>query len=309
VVGAGAVGGYFGGRMAEAGEPVCFLARGRTLDALRRQGLRVESPQGDFRIAAVEATDDPGEVGIVDLVILGVKAWQVREAAESILPMVGPATTVLPLQNGVEAAEELSAVLGPEPVLGGLCRIVAYQVEPGHIRHESLSPTLAFGELDGGPSSRVEALRDAFRKAAGVAVETPADIRSALWKKFLFIAPFGGVGAVTRSPAGAIRRVPEVRRMLESAMREVLALSRACGASLRDDAVAAALRFLDGMPAEATASMQRDITEGRPSELGHQTGAIVRLSRQAGLDAPVNAFLYHSLLPLEMRARGELQFP
>ncbi len=306
VYGSGGVGGYFGGRLAEAGHDVVFIARGPHLEAIRRQGLRIESVAGDALVQPARATDDPASVGVVDAVIVAVKAWQVPEAARAIRPMVGPDTVVLPLQNGVEAPGQLAAVLGEEAVLPGLCKIMTLLAAPGVIRHPGVPPRIEFGERDGRTSPRVEALRRAFEGARGVSVGTPADIEAARWEKFLFIAPLSGVGAVTRVPAGPLRRVPESRDLLRRAMTEVFDLARARKVALREDAVSRTLGFVDGMPEEATSSMQRDIMEGRPSELESQNGTVVRLGREAGVDTPVNAFVYASLLPSEKRARGDL---
>lgn len=307
VFGTGGVGGYFGGRLAQAGESVVFVARGAHLEAMRNGGLRVDSPAGDFHIPRVEATDDPSSAGHVDAVVVCVKAWQVREAATAMLPMLGPATFVVPLQNGVEASDQLATRVGAERVLGGLCRVVSYVAEPGRIRHAGVAPRIEFGERGGrGPSSRVAMLRSAFERAVGVSVDTPDDIEAAVWEKFLFIAPFSGVGAVTRVPAGIIRAVDETRELLVRAMREVFELARVRGIGLAGGALERTLAFFEALPNDATASMQRDIMEGRPSELEYQTGAVVRLGRQAGLPVPVNECLYRSLLPAELRARGQL---
>lgn len=303
VFGSGAVGGYFGGRLAQAGESVTFIARGAHLEAIQREGLVVSSTAGDFVVRPAQATADPEAVGRVDVVLVGVKAWQVEDAARSMLPLLGPESTVVPLQNGVEAADQLGAVVGAERVLDGVCRLLSELEAPGRIRHAGMTPRIEFGERDGRLSARVEALRAAFAAAPGVAAIVPDDIRAVVWEKFLFIAPFSGVGAVTRMPAGVLRAVPETRRLLESAMREVSVLARARGVHLRDDAVARTLGFIDGLPAEATASMQRDILAGRPSELEQQNGAVVRLGRQASVSVPANEFLYASLLPAEIEAR------
>ena len=309
VFGAGAVGGYFGGRLAQAGEDVVFIARGEQLQALRDRGLRVDSfvSKGDFVVQPVQATDDPEQVGVVDAVLVGVKAWQVTEAARAMRPLFGPETFVVPLQNGVEAPSQLAAVLGGEHVLGGLCRIVGLVVEPGYIRHAGLEPYVAFGELDNRPSERAERLREAFARA-GVTAGVPLDIRVAMWEKFLFIASFSGVGAVTRAPAGALRSLPETRQMLKQAMHEVLAVARARGIALPEEAIPRTMTLIDGLPPGGTASMQRDVMGGRPSELESQNGAVVRLGREVGVDTPLHAFIYHSLLPLELRARGQVQF-
>jgi len=306
VFGTGGVGGYFGGRLAQAGEAVTFIARGDHLRAIRERGLRVDSLQGDFVIQPAQATDNPAEIGLVDVVLLGVKAWQVREAAEAMRPLIGLETFVVPLQNGVEAPDELAAVLGREHVLGGFCRIIALIAGPGHIRHAGGQPYVAFGELDNRRTERVERLRAAFSRAAGLTVEVPADIRAALWEKFLTIASFSGVGAVTRMPIGVIRSVAETREMMVQVMREIIAVANARGIALGDDAVQRVLAFRDSLPPESTASMQRDIMDGRPSELEWQNGAVVRLGREAGVATPLNAFIYHSLLPQELKARGKL---
>jgi 2-dehydropantoate 2-reductase len=307
VFGVGAVGGYFGGRLAQAGEEVVLIARREHLRALRQHGLRVDSIKGDFIVQPALATDDPRQAGVVDVVLVGVKAWQVPEAAQAMLPLIGPETFVVPLQNGVEAPEQLTTVLGSQHVLGGLCKIISSLVEPGHVRHAGMEPYVAFGELDDRPSERAERLRRAFERA-GVVIDIPSDIRAAMWEKFLFIASFSGVGAVTRAPAGVLRSLPETRRMLEQAMGEVLAVAQSRGIALSEETIAGALALVDSMPPGGTASMQRDIIAGRPSELEGQNGAVVRLGLESGVATPLHAFIYHSLLPLEQRARGQMDF-
>lgn len=307
IFGTGGAGGYFGGRLAQAGEDVVFIARGEHLRALRTHGLRVESLKGDFVVQPVQAADAPAQVGVVDAVLVGVKAWQVTEAAQAMRPLVGPETFVVPLQNGVEAPAQLSAVLGAEQVLGGLCSIISFVVGPGHIRHVGAEPYIAFGELDNRPSQRAERLRQAFARA-GVKVEVPPDIHVAMWEKFLFIASWGGVGAVTRAPVGVVRRLPETRQIMEQAMREILLVAQARKIALTEEAIRNGMAFVDNLQPGSTASMQRDIMEGRPSELEAQNGAVVRLGRDVGVPTPVHAFIYSSLLPSELRARGTLQF-
>jgi 2-dehydropantoate 2-reductase len=308
VFGVGGVGGYFGGRLAQAGEDVVFIARGAHLQALQTHGLRVESVLGDFVVQPVQATDDPTHVGVVDAVLVGVKAWQVSEVAEAIRPLVGPTTCVVPLQNGVEAPGQLAAVLGASHVVGGLCALFSFVVGPGHIRHAAAEPFVEFGELDNRPSLRLDHLRDAFMRA-GVTVEIPSDIQSELWMKFLFITPFSGLGTLTRVPVGIWRSVPETRRMSEQAMDEVQAVAHARGIALPADALSTVMAQLDSLPPEATPSMQRDVLAGRPSELNMQIGAVVRLGQEVRVATPLHAFIYGSLLPLELRARGQLKFP
>lgn len=305
VFGAGGVGGYFGGRLAESGHDVVFIARGAHLEAMRTHGLRVDSVLGDFVIRPTQATDDPRETGVVDVVLVAVKAWQVPEAAEAIRPLVGGNTIVVPMQNGVEAPEQLAAALGQAPVVGGLCRIVSFVEGPGHVRHTAAEPFVQFGELDDRPSTRLEPLRQAFERA-GVAVEIPADIRRAMWLKFLFITPWSGVGAVTRVPIGVWRNLPETRRLCEGAAEEVRAVAQARGIDLPPDAVPKAMKMWDSISPEATASMQRDVMDGRPSELEAQVGAVVRIGRAHEVPTPVHDFMYGSLLPQERMARNGL---
>lgn len=308
IFGTGGAGGYFGGRLAQAGEDVVFVARGNHLQALRTRGLRVESLKGDFAIHPAQATDDPVQVGAVDAVLVGVKAWQVTEAAEAMRPLIGPQTFVVPLQNGVEAPAQLSAVLGAEHVLGGLCSIISFVAGPGHIRHAGAEPSIAFGELDNRRSERAASLHQAFTRA-DVKAEIPPDIYVAMWEKFLFIASWGGVGAVTRAPVGVLRGLPETRQMMEEAMREIFAVARARKISLTEESIRKGITFIDNLQLGATASMQRDIMEGRPSEVEAQNGAVIRLGREAGVPTPVHAFIYRSLLPSDLRARGQVQFP
>jgi len=306
VVGAGGVGGYFGGRLAQAGESVAFVARGPHLAALKADGLHVESMAGDFSVRPVEAAEDVRTIGIVDAVLVCVKAWQVRAASESLGPLLGPETVVIPFQNGVEAADDLAAVVGSERVLGGLCKIISYLVAPGWIRHAGVPPRVEVGERRGGVSARVKALQSSLERCVGVSVGIPDDIGVALWEKFLFIAPVSAVGAATRMPVGVMRSHPGSRRLLEEAMREVVAVARVRGVAIRDDAVERTLRYVDGLPADATASMQRDLLEGRPSELDYQTGAVVRLAQAAGVDVPTHRLLYDVLAPGEAEARRQL---
>jgi 2-dehydropantoate 2-reductase len=243
----------------------------------------------------------------MDVVLLGVKAWQVPQAGEAMRPMVGAGTFVVPLQNGVEAPDQLAAALGAEHVLAGMCRISALVAAPGFIRHVGIEPYVAFGELDNRPSQRGERLKSAFERA-GVWAEVPADIQSALWQKFTFIASVSGVGAVTRAPTGLVRSQPGTRSMLEQAIQEIEAVARARQVSLPGDILARTMATIDGMPEGVVPSMQRDIVEGRPSELEAQNGAVVRMGLEAGVPTPLHAFLYHSLYLQEKRARREAAF-
>jgi 2-dehydropantoate 2-reductase len=267
----------------------------------------VESPKGNFSLAAVQATDNPAQVGPVEVVLLAVKAWQVSEAAQAMRPMIGPETVVVPLQNGLEAAAQVAAVIGAEHVLGGSCVISSLIAAPGCIRHVGLEPSVTFGELDRRPSPRAERLREALLRAE-VGALIPADIQVAIWEKFMAIR-FGPVGAVARAPVGVLRSVPETRRLVEQAGVETLMVARARGIDLPEDSPAGMMAALDSIAPGIMASLQRDIEAGRPSELDALTGSLVRLGAEVGVETPLHAFVYHTLLPQEWRARGQLRFP
>ena len=298
VFGTGGVGGYFGGRLAQAGEDVTFIARGEHLRAIKANGLRVDSSSGDFVVYPAKATDDVSEVGETDLVILGVKAWQVPEAARSIKPLVGSTTTVVPMQNGVDAVPQLVDELGSDNVIGGLCRIVSFVVAPGHIRHAGFMPSIIIGELDNQRSDRIERIENVFNHA-GLDTTIAADIQVALWTKFLFIASFSGVGAVANAPAGVLRSDPKWRGQMRSAMEEIYTLAHVRGVKLPSDSVDKVMAAVDGLHEDATSSMQRDIAAGKPSELDSQNGAVVRMAHETGVEVPTHKLIYETLKPLE----------
>ena len=307
IFGSGSVGGYFGGRLAHAGEDVVFIARGDHLEAMLTDGLRVDSINGDFVVKPVNATDDPAKASVADLVLVGVKAWQVSDAAEAMQPMIGPETIVLPLQNGLEAPAHLSEVLGSQHVLGGLCGLFCYVAGPGHIVHAGTDPFVKFGELDNRRSERVTKLLDIFTRA-GVNADSPKDIQVAMWLKFMLITVWSGMGAVTRTPAGIWRSQPQTRRMAECGLQEIVDVAEARGISLPEKAIQTTMSVYDSLVPESTASLQRDVMEGRPSELEAQIGAVVRFGQEAGVATPQHKFIYDSLLPMELKARGKLKF-
>lgn len=306
VYGAGGVGSYFAAVLARSGYWVGLIARGRQLDAIRQRGLRVESPKGDFNVRLAQVTDRPEEIGPVDAVILAVKAWQVPDAAATMRPLLSSATKVLPVQNGVEAAGQVEQILGREHALTGLCRMISAVSEPGYIRFGGLQPVVALGELDGSSlSANARVLADALR-TAGILIETPTDMQAALWEKLLFIAAVSGVGAVARASIGEIRQCDPTRVLLRLVMEEVSAVAAGRGVRLAGDIVQRTLAFVDTIPAGGTASMQRDIAEGKPSELEAIVGAVIRFGDETGAATPVMDYIYASLLPQEWRARGTL---
>ncbi len=309
IFGAGAVSAYVGGRLAQAGEQVALIARGEHLDALRRHGLRVESPHGDFVIQPWLATNDPAQVGVVDVIIVGVKTWQLPEVASALGPLVGPQTSIVPLQNGVEAPSQLATGVDPQQVLGGCCWIMSSQVAPGHVHHRGgIDPYLIIGEMDHHSSERVDDLSRVLTRA-GVTAAVAADIQVTMWEKLVQTAAFSGVGAVTRAPVGTLCSLPETCSLLSQVMEEAAAVARARRIALSEDVVATAMAQLESFPPGGTNSTQRDLMAGRPSELEAHTGAVVRLGQEAGVLTPLNTFIYQSLLPQERRARGQLEFP
>lgn len=307
VFGAGGVGGYFAGVLARAGYWTAVIARGQHLDAIQRRGLQIQSPKGDFTVSPAQATDNPLQIGPVDAVILAVKAWQVGDAALTLRPLLKSGTKVLPLENGVEAHEHLEQILGRKHALIGLCRISSLVTGPGKIRHAGLEPTILLGEFDGSAlSPNAQALADALA-AAGVVVEIPKDIRAALWEKLLFIAGLSGVGAVARATVGELRQCPPTRELLRQLMEEVAAVARSRGIQLDADVVSRALAFVDSIPTGGTASMQRDIADGKPSELEAIIGAVVRFGDANQVPTAAMHYVYASLLPQEQRARNNLR--
>jgi 2-dehydropantoate 2-reductase len=294
VIGVGGTGGYFGGRLAANGHEVSFVARGANLDALRRDGLAVESVVGDFSVAPVRATGDPRDVGEVDFVLLCVKTWQLAPAIAALAPLVGERTAIVTLQNGVDAPAEVAATFGQGAVLPGIAKIFANLNGPGRVSHAGGPASLMFAEWDNRPTARVERLRAALTDA-GVATAAPEDIWAELWAKFLFVVPFGGLGAAADAPAGVLRSRPGTKRLLADAMSEIESVGRANGIRLPDDIVQTTMEFLDQQPAASTTSLQRDILSGNPSELDSWTGAVVRLGVLSQTPTPIHRVLYELL--------------
>ncbi len=281
-----------------------FIARGATLDALRDRGIRVDSVDGDFALNPIQtlgSNEGPDEK--FDVVLVAVKAWQIVEAAKQIKPMLHESSVVVPLENGIDAPDHLIPIIGSRRVAGGLCAIVSFIVEPGVIRHAGAEPLVMFGELDNQRTDRMQALLDTFLRA-GIKTEVPPDIRRSMWTKFAFITPMSGIGAITRVPVGVWRSVPETRKLAENAVMEVVRLAEARGVKLDDDVLTRTMQRYDILPLESTSSLQRDVAQGKPSELEAQIGAVVRLGRDAGVPTPIHDVIYSALLPLELKARG-----
>jgi 2-dehydropantoate 2-reductase len=304
IFGSGGVGGYFGGRLAQHGQDVTFIARGAHLKAIRETGLRVDSVDGDFAIHPAKATDDIASIGAADLILLAVKAWQLDDAIAQTKPMVGEQTMILPLMNGMEHMQTLLSTFGAKHVLGGLSRISAYIEAPGHIRHVGIQPYIAFGEWDNTKSGRIQNLVEMFKLIKGVTAENPPDIQTAMWEKFIFICAVSGVGAYIRLPIGEIRANPETRAMLQNVLEETTALARARGVAIVKNFVETTMSRIENIAPHVIPSMQKDMMEGRPSELNEQTGAVVRMGRAAGIPTPTHEKILAELLPLEQKARN-----
>ena len=303
IFGTGGVGGYFGGRLAQAGEDVTFIARGNHLSVIQQTGLSVDSIRGDFEVNPVKATDLTQSVGAADVVILAIKGWQLDDAILQMKPLIGQFTVIIPLLNGIEHMEALVNAFGREHVLGGVCRISAFIAEAGRIKHVGIDPFIAFGELNREMSERVSKLYDVFKNISGVTVEASGNIELAMWEKYLLISAFSGVGAVTRSPVGMFRSIPETRAMFRRALEEVVLVANSRGVGLTEKSVQAVMDRIDQTQPDTMASMQKDVLAGRPSELESQTGALVRMARAATVSVPTHEFIYASLLPMEKKAR------
>jgi 2-dehydropantoate 2-reductase len=305
VVGAGGVGGLLAGLAARAGLDVALLARGETLAAVRADGLQVTTGEERFTVRPAAVAGDAAGLGQCDAVLVAVKSWQVAALAPSLAPLIAPGGVVIPLQNGVEAAERLAAGLPGVGVAGGVTYVFAWSDGPGRIRLAGAPLRLVIGERPGAPLGGALAPLAAALGGAGVMTEVSDRIDAVAWEKLLFVGPFGAAGAVSRAPAGAMRETPETRRLLAGLIGEGAAVARARGVALPDDVLERTLALLDRVAWEATVSMQRDLAAGRPSELLDQTGVVARLGAEAGVPVPLHDALLAALLPLERSARSE----
>ena len=287
IMGAGGLGGYFGARLAAAGNDVAFVARGAHLAAIRQDGLRVESAHGNLHLRDVAATDDPATLAPADVVIFAVKLWDTETAAEAVKPLVRPGTAVVSFQNGVSKDEVLARILGREAVIGGVGQIGVVIASPGVIRHTGTMAKLTFGEFDNTRTPRVEALLDACT-AARIDAEIARDINLAIWQKFAFLVPMSACTASMRSTIGPIRANPQTRGFLLDITREVVAVGRALGVGLEEDFAEQRMAFVETLPPQMTASMQGDLARGNRLELPWLSGAVVELGRRAGIPTPLN---------------------
>ena len=295
MIGAGGVGGFFGGRLAHAGYDVTFVARGRHLEAMRREGLVIESDaHEDIRVTGVKATSDPASIGRVDLVVIAVKLWDTESAARAVRPVVGPDTAVLSLQNGVIKDDILRREFGAGAVMGGVGYVATHIARPGVIRQTGKLQRLIVGEYDGRRSERAQWLVDALLKA-GVQAELAADIRRTLWEKYTFLVGLSGTTATMRVPIGAVRTNPQTRAFLLDLMKEVVAVGRAHGVSLPEGYAEERLKFADSVSPDMTSSMHHDLERGNPLEVEWLSGGVVQLGRQVGVATPANRAVWDIL--------------
>jgi len=295
VFGSGGVGGYFGGRLAAAGEDVTFLARGAHLTAMQQDGLHIESPNGALHLPKVQATDRPQAIGPVDVVLFTVKLYDVDTAAASLAPLIGPDTVVITLQNGVDAMDMVSKHVGADHVAGGAAYIVAVIDKPGHVRHTT-AQQLVFGERDKRRSARLVAFEEAGLRA-GFQAKASDDVEADLWTKFVRLATWSGMTTVTRSPMGVIRDTPATFELMVAAIQEVITLAHARGVNLPDDIMDSTMTMIKNFPASSKSSMLEDIERGRRLELPWLSGAVVRLGKESGVPTPIHQFITTVLTP------------
>jgi 2-dehydropantoate 2-reductase len=303
IIGTGGVGGYFGGKLAKAGFDVTFLARGEHLKALKSNGLLVKSILGDFQLPHLKVTDNIKAIGPVDLIILGVKAWQVKEVSTDLKSIVHKNTSILPLQNGILASEELKEQHKQENILYGLCRIMSNIESPGIINHFGITPTIIFGEIDNSKTGRVQKIKEIFDQS-GIESKISEDIQADLWKKLIGIC-LSGLLAVSKTTYGEMRELKETREMMIGLLNEIYELSQKIGIKIEPDLIDKSVSFIDTFPHNSTGSLTRDVWEGKPSEIEYQNGTVVRLGQKYGVDTPINRFIYHCILPMEIKARSK----
>ncbi|WP_299214601.1 2-dehydropantoate 2-reductase [uncultured Dokdonia sp.] len=302
IYGTGGVGGFIGGKLALTQHQVTLIARGEHLKAIQENGLTVQSITGDFTAHPHLATDDLSTIDVPDLVIFAVKSWQLQEAAKDILQYTDHDTLFLPLQNGADNTEKLNTVLPKSQVLSGLCRMISFIKSPGVISNPDIPPTFLFGEQDNSRTSRVETLLDIF-KEAGLNANIPENIQVAVWQKFLFITTVSAIGGLTRATIGVMRDNPYIKDLMLKTAQEVAAIAKAKKIPLPDDTIDKAFAAIARQAPDTTASTQRDLMEGKPSELENFNGYIVKEGKKLGVPTPVNKLIYELLLPQENMAK------
>ncbi len=299
---AGAVGGYFGARMADAGHDVFFIARGAHLEAIKKNGLKIESVHGDLHLAKPNVTDDPAKVGPVDIVLFAVKLWDTEQAAAAARPLMGPDSRLITFQNGVDSLERISAVLGAERTIGGATYIATVIAAPGVIRHTSAFAKMQVGRPDKKPDAKLQAFVDAA-KAAKLDIDLSPDIERELWQKFIFLTAMAGSTASLRSPIGPIRADPELRAFFRALMEEAFAVGKAKGVALDPAYIEERMAFLMNIEPGMKASMAHDLERGNRLELDWLAGKVRALGRQYGIPTPASDTVY-TVLKLSRMGKG-----
>ena len=300
IMGSGGLGGYFGARLAQGGADVHFVARGKHLEAMRSSGLRVEGPE-PMHLKEVHVTDQPADIGVVDVVMLCVKLWDTQQAIEQIRPVVGPDTAIVSFQNGVLKDQYLRAAFDERHILGGVGYVATTIEAPGVIRQTGPMQRLIFGEFDGSRSARGEALLKACL-AGGIKAEFSDDIRREIWQKFVFLVGLSGTTTTMRVPIGPIRSHPQTRAFLLDVMREVVAVGRAHGVALPQDYAEVRLQLADDVSPEMTSSMHHDLQRGNRLEVRWLAGGVVELGKAKGVPTPLNRAIADILA---LQAEGE----
>ncbi|MFO7673656.1 MAG: 2-dehydropantoate 2-reductase [Lutibacter sp.] len=303
IYGTGGVGGYFGVRLAQAGNAVTFIARGKHLEAIQKNGLQLISPKGVYLVYPANATANIAEVTDIDLILVCVKTWQLEAAAKEINQVLSEKTMVISLLNGVNNTEVLGAVIDKKHLLGGLCKVVSKIEDFGVINHISFEPTIVFGELDNVKTERALLLEKLFLNG-GITTKLAENIQVEIWSKFLFISTISGIGALTRATVGEIMDSPQLKKMMRQIADEIVAVAKAKGIYLSEILVEKQFQMIASQPHNTTSSLQRDMMEGKPSELEAQTGTVVKMGIELGIPTPVNDFIYYCLLPQENNARN-----
>jgi 2-dehydropantoate 2-reductase len=299
VMAAGAVGGYFGGRMAAAGHDVTFIARGAHRDAIRRDGLRIESALGDLHLKDLNVTDDPKQVGPVDVVLFAVKLWDTETAGEQTRPLVGSNTRVITLQNGVDSVERLAPILGDDVTIGGATYIVTTIAKPGVIRHTGARAEVRCGRLDRRPDAVLAGYVQQM-KAANIEITLTDHMLLDIWKKFVLLSGTSGITASTRQPLGVIRDDEDMRAFFYRLMHETIGVGRAAGVEFPPDFAAELDRWVASFPPTMKASMANDLDAGRRLELDWLAGKVVALGRKYGIATPGHEAVYAILKPYRM---------
>jgi 2-dehydropantoate 2-reductase len=302
VMATGAVGGYFGGRLAATGHDVNFIARGAQLEAIRKNGLKIESPLGDLHLKDVRATSDPKDIGPVDVVLFAVKLWDTETAAEMAKPLVGPQTRVITFQNGVDSVERIAPILGADKVMGGSAYIASVIGAPGVISHTSQFAKMVCGRVDGKADAQLSAFT-AAAKEAGIDIKQTEHINRERWEKFVFLVGLSGATGALRAPLGKILGDPDTRAFFRSLMAEVIALAKARGVTLAPDFLETRMQFADGAPPGMKASLLHDLERGNRIELDWLAGKVVALGRELNVPTPANAAVY-AVLKLHRMGRN-----